>query len=169
MMKHVASVGYKAVMLTVDTPVLGSREHTYGDPNWVAQLTSLPGGGFPAIRSLSRLDVGRNIARCAGLSWEEIAWLVELLSHLQVKLVLKGIMHPEDARLAAESGVSGIVVSNHGGRQMDGTAGTGHILKLCAEAVQKVAKRKRTPPIEVLGAQCIHSTNHMSTSNHPLL
>lgn len=54
------------------------------------------------------------------LSWKDVAFLRE---HTNLPIILKGILHPDDAKLAMEKGVDGIIVSNHGGRQVDGAIG----------------------------------------------
>ncbi len=66
------------------------------------------------------------------LTWEELPWLREQTS---LPILLKGILHPDDARQAVERGVDGIVVSNHGGRQVDGALGSLDALPAVAEAV----------------------------------
>ncbi|KAL2072537.1 hypothetical protein VTL71DRAFT_11880 [Oculimacula yallundae] len=68
----------------------------------------------------------------AAHSWEQIA---HLKKHWDGRIVLKGIQHPEDAKLAVRYGVDGIVVSNHGGRQLDGAVGSLEMLPEIAEAV----------------------------------
>lgn len=73
------------------------------------------------------------------LTWLDIAWLRSIT---QMPLVLKGIMTGEEAALAVEHGVNGIIVSNHGGRQVDGTLAT---IEVLPEVVDRVAGR-----IEVL-------------------
>lgn len=65
-------------------------------------------------------------------SWDQIALLKK---HWDGPVVLKGIQHPEDAKLAVEYGVDGIVVSNHGGRQLDGAVGSLEMLPEIVEAV----------------------------------
>jgi lactate 2-monooxygenase len=62
-----------------------------------------------------------NIYSRASLTWKDLAWLRE---HTHLPILLKGILSPEDARLAIEHGVAGIIVSNHGGRQVDGAIAT---------------------------------------------
>ena len=66
------------------------------------------------------------------LSWKDIAWLRK---RWPGKLVVKGVLDPEDAKLAANEGADAIVVSNHGGRQLDGTPGTITVLPHIADAV----------------------------------
>jgi L-lactate dehydrogenase (cytochrome) len=67
------------------------------------------------------------------LSWDDVNWIRKLWPG---KLVLKGILDPEDAKRAADIGADGIVVSNHGGRQLDGTPGTATVLPRIADAVR---------------------------------
>ncbi|MCB0961697.1 MAG: alpha-hydroxy-acid oxidizing protein, partial [Acidimicrobiales bacterium] len=64
--------------------------------------------------------------------WEDLAWVRE---HWDGKLVLKGVLDPDDARRAVDAGVDGIVVSNHGGRQLDDTPATAAALGPVVEAV----------------------------------
>jgi isopentenyl diphosphate isomerase/L-lactate dehydrogenase-like FMN-dependent dehydrogenase len=65
-------------------------------------------------------------------SWDQLAFLRE---HWDGPIVLKGIQHPDDARKAVESGMDGVVVSNHGGRQVDGAVGSLDVLPSIVEAV----------------------------------
>jgi len=66
------------------------------------------------------------------LNWNDIAFLREQTS---LPILVKGILHPDDARLAVEHGVDGIIVSNHGGRQMDGAISTLEALPAIAKVV----------------------------------
>ena len=66
------------------------------------------------------------------ISWRDLEWI---RSEWQGPLILKGILDPDDARLAAESGANGIIVSNHGGRQLDGVLATAKALPPIADAV----------------------------------
>ena len=66
------------------------------------------------------------------VTWEDLAWLREQSG---LPIVLKGILHPEDARRAVQEGVDGLIVSNHGGRQVDGAIGALHALPVIREAV----------------------------------
>ena len=65
-------------------------------------------------------------------TWEDLGFLRR---HWEGPIVLKGIQHPDDARRAVEAGVEGIVVSNHGGRQVNGAVGSADMLPLCVDAV----------------------------------
>ena len=123
LVRRAGAAGYEALCLTVDVPRLGRRErdfrHNLGFPedvipvNFASEIdiTSIPldqQGSALSAYAASLLD--------ASLTWDDIGWLHPLTS---VPLVLKGILSPRDAVLAAEHGAAGIVVSNHGGRQLD--------------------------------------------------
>jgi isopentenyl diphosphate isomerase/L-lactate dehydrogenase-like FMN-dependent dehydrogenase len=107
------AVGFRAVFLTVDLPVVGPRDRERRI-HW-----SFEDGSLPAVRRA--LD-----AQAAGdaldlldpaLDW---GYLERLATSLPVPVVVKGVLDADDALLAAEHGAAGIVVSNHGGRQLDG-------------------------------------------------
>jgi L-lactate dehydrogenase (cytochrome) len=66
------------------------------------------------------------------VTWKDVAWVRE---HWKGKLVVKGVLDPEDARQAVDAGVDGIVVSNHGGRQLDAVPSTTRALPAIADAV----------------------------------
>jgi isopentenyl diphosphate isomerase/L-lactate dehydrogenase-like FMN-dependent dehydrogenase len=110
-------LGFSAVFLTVDLPVLGSRDRERRI-HW-----TFPEGSMPAVR----FALGRGVAGEGmdildpALDW---AYLERLVGSVPVPIVVKGILDPEDAVLAAEHGAAGIVVSNHGGRQLDGVTPT---------------------------------------------
>jgi isopentenyl diphosphate isomerase/L-lactate dehydrogenase-like FMN-dependent dehydrogenase len=99
MLERVVLAGYAAICMTVDFPVIGIRARDLGS-GWEPPRTEF--GGFEQDPELDWDDVGWVRERCAG-----------------VPLLLKGILTAEDAELAVAAGVDGIVVSNHGGRQLD--------------------------------------------------
>jgi hypothetical protein len=129
------AAGYRAICLTVDTPILGSRERD------VRNKLTLPAGirmrNFEAA-GLGAATAGVNLHEYAfkqldaSLTWDAVEWL---RGETRLPLILKGIIAPEDGALAAERGVDGIVVSNHGGRQLDGTEATLRALPRVADAV----------------------------------
>jgi len=109
--------GFSAIFLTVDLPVVGARDRERRI-HWTFSDDSLPAVRYAVDRgvagaSLQMLD--------PALDW---AYLERLVSSVTVPVVLKGVLEPEDAVLAAEHGAAGVVVSNHGGRQLDGVAAT---------------------------------------------
>jgi 4-hydroxymandelate oxidase len=138
LVRRAAEAGFHALVLTVDTPRLGRRERDVRN-----------GFGLPAGMSVANFDgtlaekpagvPGRSGLAAYGaahldpsLGWDAIAWL-RSISKLPV--VVKGVLTGEDARLAIEHGASAIVVSNHGGRQLDGVPATLDVLEEVVAAV----------------------------------
>jgi L-lactate dehydrogenase (cytochrome) len=137
-------VGFSALVITVDTPVAGMRER---DPrngmkellgsSWFARIPYLPNilahpgwvasflldGGVPKLENvvipgkgpMALLDVGAALAS-ATVTWEDLRWIREVWSG---PIVVKGLLTGDDARRAVDEGASAVVVSNHGGRQLD--------------------------------------------------
>jgi 4-hydroxymandelate oxidase len=134
--------GYQALVLTVDAPRLGRRErdvrngfglpahlHTanFADPAMRDVLP--PGAGASGLEVLVQQLFDRS------LTWEALSWL-RSATHLPV--LVKGILTAEDARLAVEHGAAGVIVSNHGGRQLDGALAS---IEALPEVVDAVAGR----------------------------
>jgi isopentenyl diphosphate isomerase/L-lactate dehydrogenase-like FMN-dependent dehydrogenase len=109
--------GFSAIFLTVDLPVVGARDRERRI-HWTFQDDSLPAVRYALERGVA--GEGLDLLDPA-LDW---AYLERLVSTVKVPVVVKGILEPEDAVLAAEHGAAGVVVSNHGGRQLDGAAPT---------------------------------------------
>ncbi|MCO5998232.1 alpha-hydroxy acid oxidase [Actinoallomurus rhizosphaericola] len=125
--RRAEAAGCRALVVTVDSPARGRRErddrngfHDLPDGLYCENLRT---GGSPG-------DV-RPIAMSPEISWEHIAWLRGVTD---LPIVLKGVLHPEDARLAADAGVAGLIVSNHGGRQLDTTPATIDVLPEVVDA-----------------------------------
>ena len=153
--------GYEALLVTVDLPVSGKRERdprngfrTPYNPNWrnsrdvifkPAWLLEILRHGLPGMANFEgyrfTTPKGTDIATAVGqemdpsLDWEAIKRLRELWPG---KLLLKGVERPDDAERAASVGCDGIVVSNHGGRQLDGAAAT---LEALPDVVSAVGKK----------------------------
>ena len=158
---RVAAAGYDTFVLTVDVPVSANRENNVRNgynlplrpsprlawegishPRWLlgTALRTLVNHGMPHFENMdaqrgppalsTRFE--RRYGRRDGLAWE----------HLEIirrrwpgHLVVKGVMAPEDAKIARESGVDGVIVSNHGGRQLDGAVSPLRVLPhVAAEA-----------------------------------
>ncbi len=101
-----ADAGFEAVVITVDTPTLGVRYQGLAD---VVEF----------LNELERKEVTNPVLTfCDRLDWTE---LERIAANTTLPVVLKGILHPEDARRAPDHGASAVIVSNHGGRQMDGS------------------------------------------------
>jgi isopentenyl diphosphate isomerase/L-lactate dehydrogenase-like FMN-dependent dehydrogenase len=136
--------GYGALVVTLDTYLLGWRErdlqlawlpfaHGQGianyltDPVFRAALPAPPEQD-PAAAARYFLQVATNPA----LTWADLAFLRR---HTRLPVLLKGVLHPDDALRAVEHGVEGVIVSNHGGRQVDGAVAALDALPAVAEAV----------------------------------
>ncbi|MBR2537081.1 MAG: alpha-hydroxy-acid oxidizing protein [Hyphomicrobium sp.] len=119
LVRRAVDAGYKALVVTVDAPINGvrNREHRTGFqlPPDIAAV-NLQGLPAPPPRSPSGASVVFSQFVSQAPSWNDIAWLK---SQTSLPIILKGILSPDDAVLAIESGVDGIVVSNHGGRTLD--------------------------------------------------
>jgi len=122
--------GFSALMLTVDLPVAGRRERDVRAG--FALPDDLPLPNLPI--SLRREDFHTALHEAVDdtLTWRDLEWL-HSVSFLP--LVVKGILTAEDALLAAEHGAAAVVVSNHGGRQLDGVPATLEVLPEVVEAV----------------------------------
>jgi isopentenyl diphosphate isomerase/L-lactate dehydrogenase-like FMN-dependent dehydrogenase len=124
--------GYGALVLTVDLPVLGRRERDLRTGFEIPEDIPVP--IFLALAEsttgVSPNDI--NWAVDASLTWRDLEWLRSISS---LPFLVKGILTAEDALLAVESGAEGVVVSNHGGRQLDGVAASLDALPEVVEAV----------------------------------
>ena len=118
--------GYRAIVLTVDLPRLGNREKD------LRNNVTIPPAPYQAANFVGIEKEGQ---AWVPLTWKSIEWLRSITS---LPILLKGILTEEDARLAVEHGVEGIVVTNHGGRQLD-TAIPG--IEALPEIVDAVAGR----------------------------
>jgi (S)-3,5-dihydroxyphenylglycine transaminase len=115
-------LGYAAVCLTVDVPVAALRRRNLRH-----------GTGVPDPKGAKEKAGFSNPAvYAAATDWRDVEWL-RTITNLPV--LVKGIMTGEDARLAVDAGVAGVVVSNHGGRQLDATLGTVDALPEVVDAV----------------------------------
>jgi isopentenyl diphosphate isomerase/L-lactate dehydrogenase-like FMN-dependent dehydrogenase len=124
--------GYKAIALTVDAPFAGKRERDLRTGFQVPAEVTVPavaaavGGNMPiGVREVFELVD-------PALTWPDLEQLVD---ECDLPVLLKGVQTAEDARLAADHGAAGVVVSNHGGRQLDGVAATIDLLPEVVDAV----------------------------------
>lgn len=139
LVERAETAGYSAIVLTVDLAVLG-----YRDRDRRSDFVMPPLGNFaetPAshgrAREMGRPDLGgaqrpQDRALADGLTWTDLATIRRWSS---LPLVLKGIMTAEDARVAVEHGVDGVIVSNHGARQLDRVSATVDVLAEVVAAV----------------------------------
>ncbi len=135
--------GYSAIVVTLDTRLLAWRERDiqqaylpflygeglsnyFNDPVFRATVGDPEQNKFQAIMHFA------NLFSNPALTWEDLAII---RNHTKLPVILKGIQHPEDAKKAVEYGADGIVVSNHGGRQLDGAIGSLDTLEKIADTV----------------------------------
>jgi len=155
------AVGSPVLVLTIDLAVVGARHRDtrnamVGNPSTWAKLRrgldiashprwikDVAVGGKPlTFGNLAEVVPGARTPEDfkdwvdaqfdPSVTWDDIAWVRE---HWDGKLVVKGVLDPEDARRAVDAGVDGLVVSNHGGRQLDSVPSTAAALPAIAEAV----------------------------------
>ena len=136
LVQRVETAGYEALVLTVDAPVQGvrDRERRAGHRRPAQfQAVNLAGRELPAPQNLQpgQSALFDDLLLHAP-TWDDIAWLHSIT---RLPLLLKGITHPEDARLAIEHGAAGVIVSNHGGRTLDTLPATAQLLPAVVAAV----------------------------------
>jgi L-lactate dehydrogenase (cytochrome) len=161
LLARASAVGSPVLMLTIDLAVVGARHRDTRNamvgtvPKWALvrrglDIASHPGwirrvaiGGkpltfgnlekaVPEARSPAAFKDWVDSQFDPSVTWDDIAWVRE---HWKGRLVVKGVLDPEDARRAADAGVDGIVVSNHGGRQLDSVPSSARVLPDVADAV----------------------------------
>ncbi|MFI9724307.1 alpha-hydroxy acid oxidase [Streptomyces sp. NPDC052396] len=136
LVKRAEAAGYQALVITVDAPVQARRARDLR--NAFALPPGLAPANFPeAPADGSPTELAARVARRIdpAFTWDDLAWLRSLT---RLPLVLKGVLTAEDAARAAELGVAAMVVSNHGGRQLDGSVTA---LEALPEVVSAVAGR----------------------------
>lgn len=144
-LRRAEASGYSAIVVTLDTPMMAWREYDlknvylpflkgegvgnyFSDPTFRAKLDTSPEED-PNAAIMHWTQVFGNI----GLSWDDITFLQE---NTTLPIILKGILHPDDAKRALEYNVDGIIVSNHGGRQVDGAVAALDALPEVCDVVQ---------------------------------
>jgi 4-hydroxymandelate oxidase len=145
LVQRAEAAGCQALCVTVDTPVGGARNReqraSFTLPQGLdqANLRDLKIAGVKmSDRRLSHRPSEHSIFSAVldpSLTWKDIEWI---RSYAKIPVLLKGVLNPEDADRAVKSGASGIIVSNHGGRNLDTTPATAEALPL---VVEKVAGR----------------------------
>ena len=110
--RRAEAAGCRAFVVTVDSSALGRHERN--DRNDFHDLP--PYMKCENLRMGDRSGHVRQVVLSPEISWRHIDWLRKIT---KLPVLLKGVLHPEDARLAIEQGIDGIIVSNHGGRQLD--------------------------------------------------
>ena len=138
LVQRAESAGCKAIALTVDAQIWGRRERDIKNhfrlPEGLSIKNLMPAGReqFPKEQADSGLAAYVTWQFDPTLSWKDVEWLC---SKAKVPVLLKGVLHPEDARLAIDHGAAGVIVSNHGARQLDTVPATIEALPEIVEAV----------------------------------
>src|SRR6266852_2573840 len=154
------NAGFSALVVTIDTPVAGMRKRDFRNgvkellegslfakipfvaqvlarPGWLASflldggLPQLPNVVIPGQGPMPLLDVSAALARAA-VTWQDLQWIRSLWPG---PIVIKGVLTGEDARRAIDAGAAAVVVSNHGGRQLDGVPASLRVLPEVVSAV----------------------------------
>ena len=145
LLRRAEAAGYSALVVTLDTAILGWRERDLQHPF----LPFLTGEGLanfftdpefcrllgrpPREDPVAAVRLWAEICSNTSLTWKDLSFLRQ---HTRVPILLKGILHAEDAERALDSGVDGLIVSNHGGRQVDGAIAALDALPAVARAVK---------------------------------
>jgi isopentenyl diphosphate isomerase/L-lactate dehydrogenase-like FMN-dependent dehydrogenase len=154
------SAGFSALVVTIDTVVAGMRERDFRNgmkellganpfakipfltqfvvrPGWLAQflfdggVPNLPNVVIPGQGPVPLIDVGAALASAA-VTWDDLQWIREAWTG---PIIIKGVLTGDDARRAVDEGAAAIVVSNHGGRQLDSVPASLHVLPEIVAAV----------------------------------
>ncbi len=138
LVRRVEAAGCRALVLTVDAPLLGRRErdvkNRFALPPQLAIANLLPAGyaKLPAASADSGLAAYVADLLDPALTWDAIGWLRSIT---KLPVLVKGIVRADDARRAIAAGATGVVVSNHGGRQLDASPATIDVLARIVDAV----------------------------------
>jgi 4-hydroxymandelate oxidase len=131
--------GYQALVLTVDVPVLGRRERDLRNgfvlpPTLRVANFDIGGDGMYEVDDAGLAQFHRGLREPA-FTWKDVDWLASLSP---LPIVLKGVMRGDDAAIALDHGIRGIIVSNHGGRQLDSAISS---IQALPDVVEHVAGR----------------------------
>jgi 4-hydroxymandelate oxidase len=138
LVRRVETAGCSALVVTVDAPLLGRRERDVRNrfqlPQGLSVKNMLPAGKADLPKEVADSGLAAYFGSLLdqALTWKDIEWLASLTG---LPLVIKGIVRSDDALRAVEHGASGIIVSNHGGRQLDTAPATIRVLPGIAEAL----------------------------------
>lgn len=132
MVQRAEAAGCKALCVTVDTPVLGARHRESRNQFVLPADFRLPNLNLGAITHRPVRSAIYSELLNPKLSWKDLEWLC---SATRLPILLKGVLNPADAAIAADSGVAGIIVSNHGARNLDTLPSTAQALPRIAERV----------------------------------
>ncbi len=138
LVRRAEEAGCRALVLTVDAPLLGRRErdvrNRFGLPPGLGVANLLPNGYGDLPKGIDGSGLAAYVSSLidSSLSWRDLAWLRSITA---LPLLIKGVVRPDDALRAAEAGAAGLVVSNHGARQLDTSPATLDVLPEIVEAL----------------------------------
>jgi 4-hydroxymandelate oxidase len=138
LVKRAEAAGCQAIVLTVDAPVLGKRERDLRSrftlPEHLSVKNLWPAGSQEPPKGMGSSELSPYIASLfdAALTWKDVEWLAGVT---KLPILVEGILRLDDARRATKLGASGIIVSNHGARQLDTTPATIAVLPGIVNAV----------------------------------
>jgi L-lactate dehydrogenase (cytochrome) len=158
LVQRAKTAGVTALVLTLDLQILGQRHKDIRNglsappkptianlinlvtkPRWCLKMLDTPRRGFgnivghvTGVADMSSLSSWTASQFDPALSWDDVKWIKDLWGG---KLIIKGILDPEDAEMAVQSGADALIVSNHGGRQLDGALSSIEALPAIVEAV----------------------------------
>lgn len=138
LIRRVEAAGCSALVVTVDAPLLGRRERDVRNrfqlPQGLSVKNMLPAGKTDLPKEIADSGLAAYFASLLdqALTWKDIEWLCSITN---LPLLVKGIVRSDHAMRAVDYGVSGIIVSNHGGRQLDTAPATISVLPMITEAV----------------------------------
>jgi 4-hydroxymandelate oxidase len=132
MVEHAQNAGCRALAITVDTPMLGARNRQ-GRSEFrfppIFKLPNVPANGGRTRRPWQSLTVPMH----TGLNWKDVEWICSIA---KVPVLLKGVINPEDAVRSIDTGAAGIIVSNHGARNLDTLPSTAAALPRIVDKLQ---------------------------------
>jgi 4-hydroxymandelate oxidase len=137
LMQRAAAAGCRAIVLTVDAPVGGQRERDVRNefclPEGIVMRNLLPAGrAFAGLEDKGSAAAYINAMFDPSISWRDLDWLAV---HTQLPVLVKGLVRADDAVRAREHGAQGVIVSNHGGRQLDTSPATIEVLESISTAI----------------------------------
>ena len=137
LLQRAAAAGCQAIVLTVDAPVGGQRERDVRNefclPEGIVMRNLLPAGrSFAGLEDKGSAAAYINAMFDPSISWRDLDWLAV---HTQLPVLVKGLVRADDAVRAREHGAQGVIVSNHGGRQLDTSPATIEVLESITTAI----------------------------------
>jgi 4-hydroxymandelate oxidase len=128
------TTGFSALVVTADLPVLGRRDRDVRSGFALPVIATMPSAAAGARGHMTPAEFADLID--PSLTWDDLA---DLVAGTSLPVLVKGVLEPDDARRAVDAGVAGVVVSNHGGRQLDTVAPTAEALPAVVDAVRDAA------------------------------